>query len=78
MTTSLYWQPAQRPAGNHLPDALKFILRKRFRGDGPCVRRTMGSADLDYLRGLADADVDGAQDLIDAIDQHGDVELEEQ
>jgi hypothetical protein len=76
MTTSLYWNPVVKPKTHRLPDALKFILRRIHR-DGQ-VTMTMREADLPYLHGLRDAGVDGALELIEAIDKHDEVELSEE
>jgi hypothetical protein len=53
---------------------LKGILQKRH---GGFVNTVFGEDDLAYLRGLADAEVPGAQELIDAIHQHGKIDVEE-
>lgn len=53
-----------------LPDALKYALRKRR--NSPC---TMYISDIPYLQGLADAGVDGAQQLIELIERHEEVEV---
>ena len=56
-----------------LPDALKIILLKNQSvGYTP---GTFDTPDLCYLRGLADAEVEGAEELIELIEKHGEVEL---
>ena len=56
-----------------LPGALKIILLKNQSvGYTP---GTFATHDLCYLRGLADAEVEGAQELIKLIEKHGEVEL---
>ncbi len=73
MSLNLYWRPLAK--GQHdLPDALKFILRERF-GNGVSFRRVFSATDFDYLRGLTDAKVVGAQDLIEAIERWDQVEV---
>lgn len=80
MSTDLYWRPAPRviPPGNELPHALKRTLAKRLWGhdgslNGDAVE--VDKAFIPYLEGLADAEVAGARELINAIHEHGDVEL---
>jgi hypothetical protein len=75
MSSNLYWEPTQRPKKD-LPDALKFALRKRA-SDGH-VEMVMDTNDLQYLYGLRDAGVKGADDLIEAIQKHGEVRVWEQ
>ena len=71
MSATLMWEPKKRKAKS-LPDALKFILRDKHGLDG---RETWGTATIPYLRGLVDGGVDGAQELIAAIEAHAEVEL---
>lgn len=66
MSMNLYWEPQHRDADD-LPDSLKFALRKRY---GPCVDTVFTTQDISYLRGLEDAGVKGASDLIEAIEKH--------
>lgn len=73
MTMSLYWEPADRKMYD-LPDALKFVLRKRY---GFPVHERMDESDIPYLKGLCDADIEGAQALIDAIEKFGAVVVQE-
>lgn len=73
MSSNLYWEPTARKKKD-LPTAIKFALRKRFPGG---VNITLDTTNLDYLQGLADAGIDGAQTLVDAIDQHECIELTE-
>lgn len=71
MSGSLMWEPAERKKKS-LPTALKWALTKRYGGD-PNV--TVDQNNVDYLRGLLDAGTEGAQELIDAIEKHGSVQL---
>lgn len=73
MSASLYWEPAARQRSKPLPDALKFALRKRYNGEAVLDRH-----DVPYLEGLRDADVEGAQDLIDLIEKHDAVRIWEE
>ena len=75
MSTSLYWQPAQPPSSRCMPDALKFILSKRY-GYGFDV--TMVHDDVNYLQGLADAGVKGAEKLKTQLEKHGRIRVWEE
>ena len=72
MSANLMWAPAKRDKQT-LPDALKFILRDHCCLDSD--KQTWEKDQIPYLRGLAHANVEGAQELIDAIDTHGAVEI---
>jgi hypothetical protein len=71
MSANLMWEPAKRPAES-LPDALKFVLRDRY---GLEHRQTFGRNQVPYLQGLADANIEGALELLEAIEKHESVEL---
>jgi hypothetical protein len=79
----MYWRPAPRdiPPAEYLDDALKRRLAYRlWRHDGSLHgdHTTIGTDDREliaYLEGLADANVDGARVLWDAIRAHGRVEV---
>lgn len=76
MSTNLYWEPAHRnkksPKGD---DALKFALRKRSNGH---VNMRMTQSDVPYLQGLVDAGIAAAQELIDAIEKHDEINVTEE
>ncbi len=74
MTSSLYWWPVPINSGECLPDRLKFVLRVRH---GDPVQITLGHGDLSYLTGLRDAGVDGARELIGAIEKYDEIQVEE-
>ena len=64
------WKPNTR-SGHDLPDALKFVLRDKMglmEGE-----RIFDHGNISYLSGLRDAGVEGAQELIDAIEKHDEV-----
>lgn len=67
MSTTLYWKPVTLEAG-YLPDELKYILQKRYEGYIEGV--TIGPKSLNYLEGLKDAGVKGAEELMELIEQH--------
>ncbi len=75
MSMNLYWEPTER-AKERLPEELKFALRKR--GGGQCVYETMTESEVGYLRGLYDAGIESAMDLIDAIAKHGSITVSEE
>lgn len=65
MSQSLYWKPVIKQRSNDLDDQLKFILRDKNK-----IPADFGFADLQYLEGLRDAGIRGAEDLIEAINKH--------
>lgn len=73
MSSNLYWRPVQS-AKNDLPDSLKFALRKRFH---TLERLPLSYKELGYFQGLLDAGVEGAQEIIDAIEKYEQIELSE-
>ena len=78
MSTTLYWQPARRPKGRPLPTALKFALSPVvFDHDGSLSSPPMvlNVTNRDYLVGLRDGRVEGAAELIGAIDTFGQIEI---
>lgn len=75
MSMSLYWLPVIHRDGKHLPDALKFALRKRHNGHVDIV---LTESSIGYLQGLSDAGVDGAETLIEALEVHGEIRVFEE
>jgi len=74
MSTNLYWRPKDRKGKLLGKDSkLKWILEKSNSNTGYFYE-----SDIPYFRGLADADVSGAQDVIDAIEKHGSIEIFEE
>lgn len=67
MSSTLRWEPSVK-TGCPLPDKLKLVLTRRF-CDLNNVR--LSESDIDYIRGLSDAEVPGASELLDALDKHG-------
>lgn len=75
MSTTLYWNPVVRGDDNGLPLQLKSILvdhESYLNGSSSCE---MCRVDLSYLRGLNDAGVEGASELMAAIGKYGAIEL---
>lgn len=76
MSYSLYWRPISTKKNNAGKDqALKWAMQKKF---GSPINRTIGESNIEYLQGLKDAGVDGASDLIDAVEKCGSIELFEE
>ena len=73
MSSSLHWRPPASTSSD-LPEQLKLVLRKKH---GQMRDFEIGGDEYDYLEGLRDAGVDGAQELLDLIDKHGKVFLTE-
>lgn len=73
MTTSLYWRPVNTDV-NFLSDELKFALMNRY---GLHIDHVFKDADIQYLNGLSDAGIKCADELIDAIKQHGEIRISE-
>ena len=70
MSATLKWRPATQ--GRTLPDALRFALERSERSKSQTV---FDAADIPYFQGPADAGVDGAKSILEAIDKHDVVEL---
>lgn len=69
MSCTLYWRPSQggtAVGGSQLRDAVMSEFR-----DGA----VLDSGSLPFLRGLAAAKVEGARELIEAIEKHDDIEI---
>jgi hypothetical protein len=90
MSTNLYWRPHSPTKGHDLPYELKSKLgRLLWDHDGSLSGQptALGRDSyvyhdgvrvdvISYLRGLKDAGIRGAKDLLEVIDQHGTVEVE--
>ncbi len=76
MSQTLYWQPRVE-AKQILSDTLKHVLLNGsfgFQGASP-TRRLVRRSERGYFQALADAKVDGAQAIFDALDEHDTIEL---
>jgi hypothetical protein len=71
MSTTLHWKP-KITEGQSLSKELKFALSRKLAG---LTSIDMGREDIPYLFGLLDAGLADAEDLIDAIEQHGEITL---
>lgn len=79
MSRDLYAQgkPRDVPPTEVMSDRLRFILRHRVWDDEPCTweERWLTKADVPYLEGLIDADVEDAEKLRDMIREYGEVKV---
>jgi hypothetical protein len=75
MSSTLSWAPYTVQAEPSLPYYLKTVLVKRYGDSLDGVH--MASEDISYLAGLRDAEVKGADELISAIEKHGEISLRE-
>ena len=73
MSSNLYWKPTREYSG-HLPDALKFALRKKY--DNP-ISEEFNGEDIDFLTGLHIGGIEGADKLIELIQKHGSIIVHE-
>lgn len=76
MSQTLYWQ-AWSETKQALSDTLKNVLLDGtfgLQGVSP-VRRLVRCSERGYFQALADAKVDGAQTIYDALDEHDTIEL---
>ena len=70
MSSSLYWKPISHEA-HHVNTELKYILEKRF----IAMPAVLNHEHVSYLEGLKDAGVKGADELIEAIEKHEQIEI---
>lgn len=70
MSSTLYWH--LKPKTKHLPDELKQILSRSY---DLWKEREFSGSDLEYLRGLHDAGIKGAEELIELIERHDSIFL---
>lgn len=75
MTATLYWVQAYPSDEAVLSDRLLAILREKYQAEE--VKIVMNRANIPYLEGLRDGGVEGAQDLIDALESFGYVRVGE-
>lgn len=81
MSSSLYWRPVPKdPPPYDVPDDVEGVLRRRYWEDWPNSNdrsepRELNKNDIGWLEGLRDAGLEGANELIDAIREHGTIRL---
>jgi len=71
MSSTLCFRPVTRDAET-LPDGLKRALSKKLDGTSKII---FSANNYEYINGLIDAGVDGADQLLNEIGIHGEVEL---
>lgn len=71
MSCALVWKPIYKKSYRVGDIKLREIIDKKY--GYPC---TLDASDIHYLEALQDADVDGAEDLIEAIIKHEEIRLE--
>jgi len=70
MSCSLYWKPIIENSfrvGDHI---LRNAIENRY-----SLPTVIGFSAKNYLEGLRDAGVNGAEDLLEAIEKHGEIEV---
>jgi hypothetical protein len=81
VSTSLYWRPVPKdPPPYDVPEDVEGALRRRYWETWPDMGprsepREMGETDIAWLEGLRDAGLEGADELIAAIREHGTIRL---
>jgi len=75
MSSSLVFRPVIQQEDVYLNDRIKHILQKKY--DQTVIDTIMDSGDIDYLKGLRDAGVEGAKTLIDAVNEYGRIHVDE-
>lgn len=73
MSTCLYYKPVVIKSYPSLSDELKNVLSKKY--DLYNRNLYLSQKDINFLEGLLVCDIDGTQELIDAIIKHDEVEL---
>jgi len=74
MSSTLYYRIVKPTDDEYLSDDLKFILREKFDlVSGDTIR--LDGTKIDYLKGLADANIDGAKTLVIAIEKYDAVDV---
>jgi hypothetical protein len=79
MSDDLYAQgkPRDEPPVEYMSNDLKVILTHHVWGGcgGTWEERWLDRTDVQYLSGLADAGIDGAEELIEMIQEYGSVKV---
>lgn len=77
MSTNLMWKPKTQSNGSLSKQLKKVISRRLWNTDGSCGGgvATVNETDIEYLNGLLDAGIEDAEELIDLINQYGEIEL---
>jgi hypothetical protein len=75
MSSTLVYRPIG--GGKSLPDGIKIALRKK-NGGQTVHNMVLDDGNIEYLRGLEDAGVEGASELIEAIQSLRQLEVDEE
>lgn len=70
MGCSLYWRPVAKSQRGGFRGTVRDELIRRYGDNG-----TLDHDALEFLLGLAAAKLEGAQELIDAIEKHGEIQI---
>ena len=77
MSSNLYFKPVVKNNGTVLPDQLKYALKKLDVFNCNTLDSNFDADFIPILRGMEAAGVDGARELIDAIEKYIEVEVKE-
>ena len=75
MSTTLKWKPVIDNDGESLSREMKSAIQKRY--DYPVSKVVLGQDDIGFLEGLYAAGIQDAVSLIEAINTHYSIELNE-
>lgn len=75
MSSTLYWQPIIKNKKS-LPRGIRNALREYL--EYSYVETTLDSSHEDILKAFAIAQIDGAQELLNALIEHGEVKVFEE
>jgi len=77
MSSTLVWKPIESPSGYFENQLKRAIGSYRFGGDGSCWDGSVivDNGDVKFLKGLLHAGIKEAEELIDLIHTHEQVEL---
>lgn len=70
MIGDLHWRPYSKSQTRVGGMEIRNLIAKKY--GAPSM---LNCLNLEYLRGLRDAEIDGAQELIDAIEKHSSIEI---
>lgn len=72
MSTNLMWKPVVKDQ-NYIGSEIRDLIIKKYG-----YKSKLSYQDLEYLKGLRDAGKEEASDLIDAINEHEEIEVWEE
>lgn len=77
MSSTLVWRPVESPNGYFENNLKRAIGSYKFGGDGSCWDGsvTVDKEDIKFLKGLLHAGIAEAEELIDLICKHDQIEL---